>query len=319
MRRTAVLVAATLLVVPSVAPGSAQTQTPPKRTPEQLRASFDTHKGEFDYLLGDWEFTAESKEHGKFRGYWSAVRLDEGQILDEYRVVGDNGETFYVTTSLRNYNSVLDRWELVGADAGSGVQDFGTGRKVGAEMHIEQRFGVASGSPSLWRIRYFDIRPDRFSWSADRSPDNGKTWVEKHQTIEARRIGPPRPLGPLAGPKPKRGQSPAAGEFAGTWSGTWTSADAGSGGFELTLVKGEKGGITGKVSVTGEPAYEAELKTVSFDERKMTAQYDFPPDERAEVILTATFEGNKATGAWSLREAATGTEVAAGGWSVSRK
>ena len=51
----------------------------------------------------------------------------------------------------------------------------------------------------------------------------------------------------------------------------------------------------------------------------MTAQDDFPPDERAEVILTAIFEGNKATGAWSLREAATGTEVAAGGWSVSRK
>ncbi len=33
------------------------------------------------------------------------------------RVVGDKGETFYVTSTLRNYNKVLDRWELVGMDA----------------------------------------------------------------------------------------------------------------------------------------------------------------------------------------------------------
>ena len=102
-------------------------QTPGKRTPQQMQASYDAHKGDFDYLLGDWEFSAVSREFGNFRGYWSAVRLDGGQILDEYRVVGDKGETFYVT-----------------------------------------------------------------------STDGGKTWQAKHQTIEARRIGQPRSLGPLA-------------------------------------------------------------------------------------------------------------------------
>jgi hypothetical protein len=40
-----------------------------------------------------------------------------------------------------------------------------------------------------------------FSWVADRSTDGGKTWQVKHQTIEARRIGPARSLGPLAAPK----------------------------------------------------------------------------------------------------------------------
>ena len=169
-----------------------------QRTPEQIQALYEAHKGDFDYLLGDWEFTAESKEYGKFRGYWSAVRLDEGQILDEYRVVGDKGETYYVTSSLRNYNKILDRWELIGADAGAGLQDFGTGRRVGAEMHIEQKFGVMTDQPSVWKIRYYDIQPDRFSWTADRSTDGGKTWVKDHQRIEARRIGAARSLGPLA-------------------------------------------------------------------------------------------------------------------------
>jgi hypothetical protein len=172
-----------------------------RRTPEEIEASFETRKKDFDYLLGDWEYTAESKEFGKFRGYWSAVRLDEGQILDEYRVVGDKDETYYVTTSLRNYNKVLNRWELIGADAGSGLQDFGTAYRKGDEMHIEQKFGVMSNAPSIWRIRYYNIQPDRFSWSAERSTDGGKTWVANHMQIEARRIGPPRSLGPLAAAK----------------------------------------------------------------------------------------------------------------------
>ena len=48
-----------------------------------MQASYEAHRGDFDYLLGDWEFSAVSREYGNFRGYWSAVRLDGGQILDE--------------------------------------------------------------------------------------------------------------------------------------------------------------------------------------------------------------------------------------------
>jgi hypothetical protein len=77
----------------------------------------------------------------------------------------------------------------------------GTGRKVGDEMHIEQRFGVMSSQPSLWRIRYFDIGPARFSWTADRSTDDGRTWTRGYLKIEARRIGPPRTMGPIAVPR----------------------------------------------------------------------------------------------------------------------
>jgi hypothetical protein len=57
---------------------------------------------------------------------------------------------------------------------------------------------VLTPKPSLWRIRYYDIRPDSFSWAADRSTNGGKTWEENHLRIEARRIGPPRSLGALA-------------------------------------------------------------------------------------------------------------------------
>jgi hypothetical protein len=184
-------------------------QNVPKRTPEELKALWDKHQGEFDYLLGDWEFTNVSKEYGKGRGYWSAVRLGEGaEILDEYRVVGNDGETYYVSSTIRAYNAALDRWELISADQGRGLHDFGTARKSGDEMHIEQTFGVMSQQPAVWRIRYYNIKPDSFSWTADRSVDDGKTWEKAHLTIEAKRIGPSRKLPPLAPARNAPGYKP---------------------------------------------------------------------------------------------------------------
>jgi len=188
------LLASIMLVAPPLT-----AQAVHQRTRQELKASYDAHQGDFDYLLGDWEFTSASREFGTGRGYWSAVRLAEGaQILDEYRVVGDSGQTYYVSSTLRAYNAVLDQWELVSAESGTGLQNVGTAHRIGTEMHIEQKFGVMSPNPSIWRIRYYDIRPDRFSWTGDRSTDGGKTWVTDFLRIEARRIGPPRSLGPLA-------------------------------------------------------------------------------------------------------------------------
>lgn len=166
-----------------------------------MKAAYETHQSDFDYLLGDWEFTAENHEYGKFIGRWSAVRLEKGQILDEYRVLGDKAETVYVTTTIRAYNAAAERWELIGMDAGGGLQDTGTGRRDGGEVHIEQRFGVAGGKPITMRIRYYNIQPDRFSWSADRSADGGQTWVKDFQRIEAHRIGAARTMDPLTSAK----------------------------------------------------------------------------------------------------------------------
>ncbi len=104
-------------------------------------------------------------------------------------MVGDSGETFYVTTTIRNYNAGTDRWELIGMERGNGLQDIGTARRIGDEMHIEQRFGT-----SLWRIRYHDISQDGFSWSSDVSLDGGSTWQQGFMRLQARRRGPARHL-----------------------------------------------------------------------------------------------------------------------------
>ena len=109
-------------------------------------------------------------------------------------------------------------------------------------------------------------------------------------------------------------------QYLGTWAGTWEMPGVSSGGFELTLEKNTEGAMSGRVSVTGDPTYKAVLKTLSFDGAKLAARYDFPPDERAEVHLAATFDGSSASGSWSLREKAnSGTEVASGTWKVKKK
>jgi hypothetical protein len=109
--------------------------------------------------------------------------------------------------------------------------------------------------------------------------------------------------------------SPQA-DLTGTWTGTWEGA--GTGGFELTLEKGKDGKLGGQVSVTGEPTYKATLKTLTFEGQKMSATYDFPPDESVEVTLTATFDGNTAKGTWADIQKA-GGELASGTWTVAKK
>jgi hypothetical protein len=107
-------------------------------------------------------------------------------------------------------------------------------------------------------------------------------------------------------------------QYAGTWSGTYDGA--GTGQFEMTLVKAQDGAMAGKVDVTTEGGnYSADLKSVVFDGSKMTAKYDFPLDPSAEVIMTATFEGSAAKGTWSLRPKGQPDELASGGIAVTKK
>ena len=40
-----------------------------------LESRIEQHRDDFDYLLGDWEFTATDGEYGTYGGYWSALRL----------------------------------------------------------------------------------------------------------------------------------------------------------------------------------------------------------------------------------------------------
>ena len=113
-------------------------------------------------------------------------------------------------------------------------------------------------------------------------------------------------------------QTADAADRTGTWTGTWEGG-GGTGGFELTLEKPKDGPLAGRVSVTGEPTYKATFKTVTIDGNKLSAVYDFPAAEGAEVVLAATFDGNSCKGTWVVREKASGNAALDGTWSVAKK
>ena len=103
----------------------------------------------------------------------------------------------------------------------------------------------------------------------------------------------------------------------GTWAGTWEGGGS-SGNLEVIFDKADRG-VTGMVAVLGEPAYKATFKSLSFEESKMTATYDYPPEPNVEVALTATFDGGQCTGTWIARDKGSSNEVASGTWKAKKK
>ncbi|MGH7636267.1 MAG: hypothetical protein ACREOK_01345 [Gemmatimonadaceae bacterium] len=198
MRMKSIVPSIVVMLVLAFSSASAQRTSVPQLTGEQMAQRIAERKGDFDYLLGEWQFTTTNREFGPGKGVWTAVKLDGGSILDEYRVVGDSGETWYHSVTLRSFNAPMNRWDLVSVEKGSGLMNSGWAQKVGDEMHLEQTLGRQTGKPGRLRIRYHNIRPDAFSWTADVSRDGGKTWEPKSIEIEARRIGPARDLPSLA-------------------------------------------------------------------------------------------------------------------------
>ena len=190
-----VIVFVPLLLVVNDALVSAQQ---PVVVPAVMDTRVAAHRTDFDYLLGDWEFTGHNSD-GEFHGRWSARKLSEtGQIFDEFRILGPSGETYFVSSTLRSYNAVDDRWDLVSVEhRAMGLRNIGTGHRTLDTVYVLQAFGAGTSLSWTSRIRYYDIKPDRFSWVSDRSLDGGKTWILNYQRIEAHRTGPARSMAPL--------------------------------------------------------------------------------------------------------------------------
>ena len=113
-------------------------------------------------------------------------------------------------------------------------------------------------------------------------------------------------------------QARQAADPAGTWTGTWEGA-GGNGGIEIVLEKGKDGALGGRVSVTGEPTYNATLRTVTVEGQKISWTYDFPVDESIEIRMAAAIDGRSMKGNWSARPKAGGDEIVSGTLAAEKK
>jgi hypothetical protein len=112
--------------------------------------------------------------------------------MDEYRAMDPSGNVVYYGVTVRTWDAEAGHWRIYYIDRRTdgrwGTLQTGEARWENGEMHLVQR-----GDRTVLRIRYHDIRPDRFSWIADRSADGGRTWTLGDTTIEAQRIAAPTP------------------------------------------------------------------------------------------------------------------------------
>jgi hypothetical protein len=154
---------------------------------------------QFDFLVGEWTVDVTSKAPGtppQYHGVWRAAKTLNGLgIVDEYGVADEAGRIVYAGTTLRVFDTKAATWTMrymdqFGGETGRWSELVGV--KEGQEMRVEQRGQGPDGRTTILKIRYYNIRPNHFSWAADRSSDGGATWVRDYWRIEAtRRVSTP--------------------------------------------------------------------------------------------------------------------------------
>lgn len=154
---------------------------------------------QFDFLVGEWTVDVASKSANappRYRGVWKARKTLNGLgIVDEYAVSDDASQVVYSGTTLRAFDTKTGTWTMryidqFGGQTGRWSELVGT--KEGPEIYVEQRGRSADGRATILKIRYFDIEPNHFRWTADQSSDGGRTWVREYLRIEAtRQVAPP--------------------------------------------------------------------------------------------------------------------------------
>jgi hypothetical protein len=128
--------------------------------------------------------------HGtpKLVGTWKAWRtLDNLAVEDEMRIVDGSGNPLALNRSLRLFAKADASWKMANIDVYHGRIGQSAGHWKDKEMHVEGRYTEPDGQVTVTRIRYFDITPDSFHITEDRSADDGKTWDEGVLTIDAKR------------------------------------------------------------------------------------------------------------------------------------
>jgi hypothetical protein len=150
---------------------------------------------DFDFLEGKWAIVYNNAQPGippNLKGTWTARKLADGRVLyDEFRIMGDKGETVSLGSSYRIFDHVRKQWDcryvqliLPGEEGPQRLAQWAefTAWPEGSTLRVDQR-----GTRGSLRITYYDIAKDHFRWKADVSTDGGNTWKPDQIRIEATR------------------------------------------------------------------------------------------------------------------------------------
>jgi len=158
---------------------------------------------QFDFLIGQWDIEVTPKVNGLVAmihgtphlfGSWKAWRAFDGfGVDDEVRVVDGGGNPVNLSRALRVYDAKAHRWAVETLDVYAARFSAATAQWQGGEMHGTSSGSMPDGKAYLSRTRFYEIAPDHFKMSQDRSYDKGASWDEGAITISARRVAAKAP------------------------------------------------------------------------------------------------------------------------------
>lgn len=153
---------------------------------------------QFDFLIGQWEIELAPKGNGlvamihgtpKLQGMWKAWRAFDGfGIEDELRVIDASGNPVSLAHAQRIFDVKSKRWLSSSLDVYRARFSSATAQWLDGEMRTSGSATSAEGKPMLTRSRFFDITPERFRMTQDRSLDEGRSWEEGVLTVSAKRV-----------------------------------------------------------------------------------------------------------------------------------
>ncbi len=158
---------------------------------------------QFDFLVGQWEITAEPKAatlaqrvHGvpKLAGTWKAWRAFDGYgIEDEIRLTDKAGNPNLLTNTTRFYETKTRHWVIAAIDVFKGQSSQSTAEFRSGDLVVSGRGVDSDGKAYISRATFLKIAPASFTYRLDRSFDDGKTWSEGITLIEAKRVAATAP------------------------------------------------------------------------------------------------------------------------------
>ncbi len=148
----------------------------------------------FAFIIGQWDcdinFTDEENKSIRNKAIWTGRYILNGNAIeDEYRETNKKGELIRLGLNIRSYHPKKG-WTMKWFDVlNSTWLDLGP-KELGGVIVDDSKiiFKHYADQRIIVRITFYDITQNSFSWKADVSNDDEKTWQEKVFTIEAKRI-----------------------------------------------------------------------------------------------------------------------------------
>jgi hypothetical protein len=133
----------------------------------------------FDFWVGDWvvTWTQANGSAGKARN--RVGKILDGKVIEENFEESSEGGADTPQRLLGRSLSVLDAggvWRQAWADNQGGFFAL-TGSAEGESRYFSTEFRQVGEQRQGKRMRFYDIKPEGFTWDWEGSADGGKTWT----------------------------------------------------------------------------------------------------------------------------------------------